>query len=161
MSERIVRRFLADLHPPLGKPGGPCKVVQRIDDEVRNPNLKRQLIQDVMHGESLTNPEASQVYDSDREMTGNKLIKRIEIGPHGQYRMDLRGVTIEDIKDALNEYTARLPKSAQIEQERETEIVSKSGLLVVFVLRGNIAKIITTYWRGVPDPKVPTSGCSV
>jgi len=48
---RVAARYLrADLQPPLGDPGGPCQVIQRIEEEVPNPNLREHLIDEVEEG---------------------------------------------------------------------------------------------------------------
>ena len=85
----------ADLSPPLGFPGGPCHVVQRIDEEVRNPRMRDTLTDKVEHGEKLTNPEAAKVYSIETDRGGG-LFKTIKITPpvqrgllsdFGQYRL--------------------------------------------------------------------------
>ena len=88
----------ADLHPALGYPGGPCHVVERIDEEVRQPRLRDHLSDKVQRGDKLTNPEASKVYDVLAERGPGGLVKKIVITPHAQYRMDQRGVTVNDLR---------------------------------------------------------------
>lgn len=75
----------ADLQPPLGYPGGPCYVVQRILEEVEEPKLQAELIDDIQKGKELSNPAASKVYDLETER-GVGPIKQMVIGPHAQYR---------------------------------------------------------------------------
>lgn len=175
ISLRVAARFLrADLSPPLGEPGGPCQVIQRIRNEVSSPELQRKLIQEVSKGDDLSNPEAAKVYDMDQE-SGNQLIRRIMIGPHAQYRMDLRGITVEDVQRTLETFAKVLndwksQKSFQYTKHTtalmygdEIEFTDpKSKLKVVFAMKGkDSAQIITTYWIGVRDPKVPSGGCPV
>lgn len=161
---------LADLTPPLGYPGGPCYVVQRIDQEIREPRLKDHLIDEVESGHSLTNPEAAKVYDLEAE-PGVGIAKRILIGPHAQYRMDLRQITVPQIRATLKTYSKLLndwksqksPKyQAWARGEKILFTEPRLGLTIVFAPAGrDTLKLITTYWEGEPDPKPPGVGCEV
>src|SRR5271154_1054484 len=101
-AHRVVARFLerADLEPPLGYPGGPCYVVDRIEKEIRNPTLRENLEQTVEHGEKVRNPDASKIYAPDSE-TGVGNLDKIVLVPHAQYRMDLRGITVPAVRAAI------------------------------------------------------------
>ena len=90
----------SDLHPPLGNPGGPCQVIERIERNIRSPRLKDDLVEDVNTGEDLSNQDTSKVYPILHEH-GVGSIKQVEITSHGQYRMDLRGITVEDVRHAI------------------------------------------------------------
>lgn len=156
----------ADLNPPLGRPGGPCHIVRRIDDEVKSPRLKEVLINKIEEGESLSNPEAAKVYDLDVEKARG-FVKRLYMGPHSQYRMDLRGVTVRDVKDAIEELgklyhaaskAGNLQKLQPFEAFRKgekLEYVTSRGLKVVLVAEGEGARLVTTFWKGRPDPVAP------
>jgi hypothetical protein len=147
-------------------------VVRRIRDEVSSPALQQRLIDEVEHGEDLSNPEASKVYQLDRE-PGVGFIKQIMIGPHAQYRMDLRSVTIDDLRSALAAFNKQLElhrdKNPRLHTQLTTKLTygdeirfeSPASLTVVFSMKGAAAMIITTFWRGVPDPKIPSGGCPI
>ena len=156
--------FRADLNPPLGRPGGPCQVVRRIDQTIRPP-LKNTLTDKVEEGADLSNAEAGRVYDLEAEKTRG-LVSRLFISPHAQYRMDLRGVTVKDLREALLEagqhyHAARkhgVPSPlGGLFQGRSVQFVSSKGLLLVLAPKGEDAKLITTYWKGRPDPSPPGS----
>ena len=83
----------ADLHPPLGKPGGPNHLIQRIVTEVDDQPTEDRLVREVEHGKDLSNEEAAKVYPLGSE-PGVGVIRNILIGPHAEYRMDLRSVKI-------------------------------------------------------------------
>lgn len=58
----------ADLYPPLGVKGGPCKVVDRILSNVQNVRDQEALIRDVENNRDLTNAQAAIIYPKpDRE----------------------------------------------------------------------------------------------
>jgi hypothetical protein len=167
------RQRRSDLTPALGYPGGPCHVVQRIESEIKSPALRTQLIHEVEDGGSLSNPEAAKVYDLEQER-GAGIAQRLVIGPHAQYRMDLRGVTVPQIRAAiftfsklLNDwksqrspqygYYMKLLAAAQTINFTEPRL----GLTIVFKAEGQgTIKIVTTYWQGDPDPEPPLHGCS-
>ena len=178
-ARRIIARFLAlgtrqaDLSPPLGDPGGPCHVTRRIRDEVSNPALRDKMIQEVEHGQALSNQEAAKVYDLDLEI-GAGLAKKLEISAHAQYRMDLRSVTVEDVKQTLARFTKSLetlrsksPKehgalTTKLIYGDEIEFIEpQTKLKLVFRMKGLTAVIITAFWNGKPDPIAPRSGCPI
>lgn len=157
----------SDLAPPLGRPGGPCHVVRRIDEEVPNPKLKDHLVDKVEGGESLSNSEAAKVYDVEVERARG-IVKKIYIGPHAQYRMDLRGVTVGDVQKAVDElgkqfYTDRksgdprkmLKYEDFVKRGQPLEFVTKQNLKIVLAPHADGAKLVTTFWKGRPDPKSP------
>ncbi len=168
---RVAARFTADLSPPLGKPGGPCQVVQRIDKTVKNPAEKQNLIEDIESGESLSNPDAAKVYRIETE-AGSGIIGKILITSHAQYRMDLRSITVEDVKKSLAGFGTQLASWQQqgskafthfagmLERGEKVEWVDpRSKLDVVFQLvSGDTVRLITTYWKGVKDP-APSGDC--
>lgn len=162
----------ADLSPPLGLYGGPCLVVERIEGEVRNPKLKHDLSEKVENGHKLTNSEAAKVYTVESERGGG-LFRHIRITPHAQYRMDQRGITVGDVRVALNHFSKKLNDwksqgsydytlAARAIQGRETYewIDEKLGdLVVVFTGYGRgVLDIVTVYWKGIPDPRPATCG---
>lgn len=173
----LVREALrreADLEPPLGYPGGPCHVVRRIDDEVRNDRLKNKLVDMVEKNRKLTNPDAAKIYDLEAER-GVGIAKKILIGPHAQYRMDLRQVMVPQVRATLKTFSKLLndwksqksPKyefyAKPLSQGQPVSFTEpKLRLTIVFVpvSKGTI-KLITAYWEGEPDPKSPGAGCEI
>lgn len=161
----------ADLTPPLGWKGGPCKVVERIENTVRDPRVRHDLAEKVEHGQKLTNPEAAKVYPFENEKGGG-MFRSIRISPHAQYRMDQRAITVGDIRVALMNFSRQLnnwrsQKSWEWQQfERDTQrgepiewVDKKLGdLKVVFRNERGTAVIISTFWQGVPDPRPEACG---
>lgn len=162
----------SDLKPPLGYPGGPCHVVRRIDREIDNPRVKDRLVNEVEKGKSLSNPEAAKVYDLEVEKGPRGPFHKLLIGPHSQYRMDLRGVQVPAVRGAIQDFLKNLNdwKSRQDwEFDHYSEMISRgepiewldkrTGLFVVFVRQGRSdVKLITTYWKGESDPTGPGLG---
>lgn len=166
MASTVAGRYLeADLSPPLG--GGPCRVVERIEDMVRDPKLREKMIDDVEQGHSLANEESKRVYPFSRER--GSFFKTFTLVPHAAYRMDWRGVTVKDVEAALNSFAAHmkgLKEKRDPAYERtltQSEIAwvdPKTKLQVVFgVSREGEVKVISAYWKGQPDPK-PTA-CNI
>lgn len=166
VADRHMRR--ADTDPPLGWPGGPCDVIDRIRSNVRDPRLREDLVDDVEFGEDLTNPEAARVY-------GPNLVernvqtplpfrvheRRLLIGAHAQYRMDLRGITVPMVraaiaawaKDWARERSMKSPIARRWEEdmargEGVRYIDRRTGVTVVFDMVGSDAiKVITVFWN--------------
>lgn len=175
MRRSVAAKYLArkaDLTPALGWPGGPCHVIDRIEQEVRQPALRESLIDDLEAGESLTNPEAAKVYTPEVEAgPANTKVKKIIITPHAQYRMDLRGITVPMIRATLDSffkayavekgkksYLATQWEEDFMRQESITWVDKRLGLLIAFVFEKDTARIITTYWKGESDPRPPGEG---
>jgi hypothetical protein len=161
---RIARNWLrqkvADLNPPLGHPGGTCHVVDRIIEEIRNPRLEQELVEEVQRGQELSNPEARQVYDPERERGAWKY--KLLLTPHAQYRMDLRGISVPEIRAALDSFfrvmnderskgdTAkwdRFNRGLKVEWHDK-----RTNTFFVFTGGHNEVTVITTYKPGEPDP---------
>jgi len=161
----------ADLSPPLGWKGGPCKVVERIEQMVRNPGLRENLAEKVEHGTKLTNPEAQKVYTIEKDRGGG-IFKAIKITPHAQYRMDQRAITVGDIRVALMNYSRQLNdwksrdswewKQFTMDSMRGEPIewndTKLGGLRVIFVNDRSTAVIVSTYFVGESDPRPETCG---
>lgn len=166
----------ADLQPPLGWPGGLCHTVERIQEEVTDPRLEDQLTEKVERGVELTNPEAAKVYEIETEQGVSSTFSRLRIGPHAQYRMDLRGVTVGDVRVSLKHFLKQMgdwKSRGDWQYNRNVESLQRSepvewldkklgDLVVIFSAEGPGAiKLITTYWKGLPDPKGPAESCPV
>lgn len=173
-SQRVADRYLqSDLAPPLGFPGGPCHVVRRIMEEVQNPRLRDELIEDVERGMKLDNSEASKVYDLEVEKgVGN--FKKMAILPHAQYRMDQRGITVTELRLALtsflNAFGTEKSRQSYLGKKWAHELHRRQPLnwtdpriklTIVFAAASeNSIRVITTYWENQADPRpVNPGGC--
>ena len=171
---RIVARFLrqADLNPPLGYPGGPCHVIERIHEDVRNPKVQDHLIEEIEHNDSLSNQDASRIYRLEQER-GVGVAKRLSISAHAQYRMDLRGVTVPAVRAALASYSKRYfqlksqqgPAFQSMDRDLRARqpvrwVDPRLGLTIVFVLEGDQAALVTTFWTGESEPETRPGECS-
>lgn len=156
---------VADLNPPLGKPSGPCQVVRRIEKNVQNPALKEHLIEEVEQGEDLSNPDASKVYTPIVE-GGAGMIRTIRITSHGQYRMDLRGITVLNVQKAVGSLMAQVEKwkkenspklrdfMTNLAMGGKIEWVNPHDNLKVVLQpsgRGEVT-LVSCFWKGIPDP---------
>lgn len=173
---RVAAKHLlrADLRPPLGFPGGPCHVVHRIHEEIRNPKLRDELIEDVERGLKLDNSAAAKVYGLEKERGGGRF-KQMSIVAHAQYRMDQRGITVPEIRLALGSFSKAWMNSRSrqgYEAKRWEEDMARGQpiswtdpqirLTLVFIAQKDTARIVTTYWEGQPDPRPGGAGsCSV
>ena len=155
----------ADLSPPLGLNGGPCKVVDRINRAIRNPALREKLTDDAETGD-LSNPDARKVYPLTTESGSG--FKSFTILPHAQFRMDYRSVTVKDVEAALNSfivYAQGLQKvnpdqyEALLSQEKIEWVDPKTRLKVVFATDAGRIEIVTVFWKGRQDP--PPTVCEV
>lgn len=163
----------ADLSPPLGYPGGPCHVIERIHNEVPNPRLRDRLVDEIEDGESLSNPDASKVYHVEQERgIPGKFLSKIVITAHAQYRMDLRGITVPEVRTALaafrKEYFDEKSKKSPTFKRWEADLAwregiryyAPSGLVVVFEAVKDEAHIITVFWEhGDPPYYVDETEC--
>lgn len=166
-ASRVARSYLADLDPALGLGSGSCFVINRIENEVRQPREKERLIDQVESGESLSNPDASKVYDIEME-SGVGRFKKLVLTAHAQYRMDLRGVSVPEVRAALSTFLKawgdEKSRKSPIWQRWESDMArnetiewkdTRLGVTVVFKVQGDGAVLVTT-WTDRPDPK-PTS----
>lgn len=162
---RVTTAFLrkADLQPPLGRPGGPCHVVKRIDQNVQAPAIKEDLIDDVEVGNDLSNPEAQVVYSLEVEKGGGGW-KQMAITPHAQYRMDLRGIGVGQVQKALSNLWTQMVRDPAL--KADVEYADRGfrwddrqlRLSVVVVSKGSVATIVTAYPTGGSDPRPPGEG---
>jgi len=161
---RLAFLVLADLVPPLGYPGGPGHVVERIEGEVRDPRTRNRLREKVQEGEALANPEAAQVYDLEVERGPGSVFKRLEITAHAQYRMDLRGITVPEVRLVLGRFLRLMSDwksrgdwqfdhyARLLRDDAVNWTDPKLGLTVVFAQAGRESvRLVTAYWKGEPD----------
>ena len=156
----------------LGYPAGICQVVDRIDDNIKNEDLEKDLISKVEKAEDLDNQEALLVYPRILEtpIENNKLYNLIELSSHAQYRMDLRGVTVGDIKVALKHFVKKFynEKSQNTAQyivwekaiQRGTDMVfldtRLGNLFLSFVILKGKVVIKTCYFKDENNPRPKT-----
>ena len=160
VADQWLRWKVADLSPPLGHPGGRCHVVERIVEEIRNPRLETQLVEEVQSGKDLSNPEARKVYDAERERGAWKY--KLLLTPHAQYRMDLRGISVPEIRAALDSFFRTMntersqghtEKWDRFNRGLKIEWLDKrTNTFFVFTGGRNEVTVITTYKPGEPDP---------
>lgn len=150
---RLLRK-MADLVPPLGYPGGTYHVVRRIRDELPDGRLEDTLVNLVERGDDLPNSAASTVYAPERERGPWKY--RLVITSHAQYRMDLRGVTVPEIRAVLDRFfrTVNLERSRGTSPQWDkftagakiTWVDDRLGITVVFMKTSEKEiTIVTTY----------------
>lgn len=154
----------ADLVPPLGIRGGPCKVVERIMDKIPRPGQRDRMISNAEVG-ALSNADARKVYPVLTEHGSG--FKTFVIRPHAQYRMDYRSIPVRAVASALDSYLrwlmdlrANSPAEYQDlreQNERATWIDPKSKLKIVMDFSQGEVEIITAYWKGREDP--PPMSC--
>ena len=156
------RQKEGDLSPPLGYPGGACHLMDRIQDTVKNPGKREDLIQKVEDGDKITNSEAHLIYDYELERGArNTRFQAVVMTPHAQYRMDQRGITVGDLLHVLMQFHKQWAKEKsrnstryqdwESKIQRGTELeYSASGLTVVFevaTFKGRLAANIITAWE--------------
>ena len=130
---------------------------------------------EVERGKALSNPEASKVYRLEVDRGPGGLFKKVEITAHGQFRMDLRGITVPEVRLALasflkvfndarsrQDYQAKLWEMELKRGEKIDWLDPKLGLFLAFVASGpGTVRIITAYWKGQKDPPPPKGHCKV
>lgn len=170
LAAQVLAKFLrqSDLEPPLGYPGGPCQVVDRIEKEVHSPALRDNLEYTVEHGDKIQNPDAAKIYNLEKER-GVGRIERIVISPHAQYRMDLRSITVPAVRAAIKSFLKALADWKAQKHPMHSRVMDdwahgtnfewvdpKLGLSVVVRPNGPSSLfLVTTYWKGESDPRPP------
>jgi hypothetical protein len=158
----------ADLMPALGLPSeaGRCYLVRRINENVRNPQLREQLIREVEEGgKEFDGRDEKKVYKVHREKSSEG--KAMLLLPHAQRRMDERGITVMDLRLALQnwekwfnrEKSMQSPTARRIENDMayaEPLVWEDKKLRLTVVFKRDAKRnyaVITTYWTGLPDPR--------
>lgn len=163
---KVALRYLkkADLNPPLGYGSGVCNVVQRVEKRVHNPRVEDQLVQMVEHGRDIPNSVAAKVYPRIRVKGAWKF--NFILSSHTQYRMDLREVTLPEIRSAIDRYFRQMNQARSRGDTQEwmlfdsgvKRIIEDSrlrNLTVVFNREGKDILIQTAYRKGERDPRGP------
>jgi hypothetical protein len=140
--------------------------MDRIHEEISNPKLRDELVDKVEDGTDLANSDAAKIYSLEVDRgPANTKFKRLEITRHAQYRMDLRGVTVPEVRLALMQFynawnkerSTKSPKAQRWESDMIRDGVKWTspslGLTVVFTLAGDTVRLLTAYWEGAPNPK--------
>jgi len=155
----------ADLNPPLGSPGGPCRVIQRIQDKVNNPGVRERLTQDVERGRSLGNPQAGRAYKINKEPVQAGSFDKVVIGPHAGYRMDFRTITVPVILKGVRNFVKADEYEVHETLARGKPVrwddPSMRLTLVLVKVGPKTLKVVTSYWTGKKDPPAPGDTCSV
>lgn len=158
-----------------GIPGGPCQVIDMIEEARIPAKEKDDLKTDVYKGRDLDNAGASKVYDHDTINLPGKLIRRAILTNHMQYRMDLRAVTADAVTGAFIEFERwwnykkqNQNKISREDQEILQNLVSgdpvrftaqRMRLVIVFqVDRNKDARLLSTWWQGKKNPPPPKPG---
>lgn len=172
-AQRVADAYLrkADLDPPLGHPGGPCQVIDRVREQVRAPRTQQQIVDEVEEGRDLENSEAARVYHPLVERGPEGPFKRLLVESHIQYRMDLRQITLPAVRAALSSFVkhysdlkSRGPTYVRSLEEdmMHGEVFNwtdpRLGLTVVFRVQGKDLVLITSYWKNDPNPAAPGDG---
>jgi hypothetical protein len=147
-------------------------VIERIlQDAPRAPELADKM----RSGDGLDSPDQRRVYRPEQEQGPGGPIDTVLITPHAEYRMDLRGVTVPEVRLGLRNFLKQL-RDWKSQKAWEYDHVSKlferadnykwtdpqTGLVVVFAPEHSVnmdmkpldmgrVVVITTYWEGVPD----------
>ena len=172
---RVASRYLqADLDPPLGYPGGACRVIDRIKREVSDKRLQEELIEDIEKGFKLDNAEAAKIYDIEQER-GVGRFKQIILSAHAQYRMDQREINVPLVRRALtafikdwgDEKSRRSPLWQRWEQvmsygEALEYLDKHTGVFIIFKVQRDVVVLITTYYKNESDPSpMPEESCQL
>jgi hypothetical protein len=159
----------------LGRPGGPCHVIEHIEKTPLPPRVKNDLVYDVHKGEDLDNSEASKLYDETEIKLGGFFFQTLVLTNHAQYRMDLRSVTVDQVKMALEEFEKWLShRRTRPELLKGADRVLIEDLvhgnpvkfeanrtrltLVVTMRRAKEVRLVSAWWTGKPNPKPPRPG---
>jgi hypothetical protein len=103
---------------------------------------------------------------------GVGFISSIKITSHAQYRMDLRGITVEDVQKAVGTLASAVERWKADGSPKAREFLTKfamgdkiewlvtaTNLKVILqpTGKGTVA-LVSAFWKGKPDP-VPVSVC--
>lgn len=166
-----------DLSPPLGYPGGPCHVVQRIAHSKLSAKEKEKLADEVEDGEDLTNQEASKIYPLEVEklLAGTAFgLKELVISAHAAYRLDLRGITVPQIRVVIQAFAqewSKLKSQNHPTAQRWEQAIAygepieyhekKQNIFVVFTINNKSVKLVTAYYKGESEEEAPVGGCKL
>lgn len=187
MTRRLAKRFLIEKQNlklatapwMLGVPGGPCHIIRDLQESDLAPEIKEELIREVEQGSKLDNDDANLLYPQRTIRAEAELFKTIWLSSHAQYRMNLRGITVNEIQNCFDEfnrwYNARIRNKSQDEiktrHKRMMEDLAKgdttlfstrSGVTIVFAIdpRREQVRLVSCWWTSDPNPpKVNPGEC--
>ena len=150
--KRLVLRYLMGSvpHPALGHPGGSCYLQRRIRDKVRNEKVQDYLIDKHQNGLPWRDVEEDAVYPRPLDIgpVGQTFVK-VEIVSHAQRRMDLRSVTIPEVKAGLREFLTEMNDQKRSGDSRlEKQLTSREDIRWVGSKLGFWMKGLK-HWEGV------------
>lgn len=172
----VERAIFASDHPKkgreLGRPAGPCKIIQNIRDADLPEHIKKELKDEVYQGEDLDNEDAAKIYDYRTFRYNHGLFDQVELSKHSKYRMDFRGVTEDDVQDAFGEFerwfqhrkrnmhdlsNADMQKLIDLRDGRTVKFeADKKGLTLIFkAVSRNKVRLVSVWWTGHDDPSPP------
>ena len=165
---RRVADLEADLAPPLGTPGGVDYTQRRIEEAIEDVRLESEMVETLHRGESISNSDARLVYGFDdcNPLTEVTIFKGFCTSSHGQYRMDQRGISVRKLKEYFFNLEKYMEKNRDVTSAQSLilNVMSRRGgvvkwsdpfnnnLTVVFERQGDIAKIVTAYYKDKEDP---------
>ena len=127
---RLSLRY-ADLNPSLGYPGGSCQVQERVRDRVRSERVQDYLIEKHQNEQKFDRKEEDAVYPDDLSIgKAGFIFPDIVLRSHAQHRMDLRGVTVKDIKEAfywMNETIGDSRRRGVFDSPLERDLLDSMG----------------------------------
>lgn len=159
----------ADLYPPLGTKGGPCKVVDRILSNVQSARDQEALIQDVERNRDLTNAQAAIIYRNPDVERGAPPFSPLRITSHAQYRMDLRGITVAEVQKSMLRFR---DVAARARAEGNTRWMDQfrrnprfddpvGHISLVIAPQGDSLNVVSVYpYPYTPNPTAVPDGCS-
>lgn len=161
--DAVARNHIARYTMPFGYPGGPCHVVNRIEEQVRSPGTQKLLSDRVDNTGQLNKSDERRVY-RDPVVVRTKRNHTI-IVPHALYRMDLRGITQIEVMKALKNFNTSntvMKKRWQQNPRQELRWTDPSGLVIGFTgAGGKDLKVITVFNENEPDPSPPHGECAI
>lgn len=158
---------------PLGIPGGPCHIIRNIEEERLPDSVKEELVEAIERGQPLDRADESLLYDPKRIPVRVDLLRSLTLSGHAQFRMDLRGITVPEVKRALEEFERwynHRTATGRIDAEAERILhdmalgrpvkfeARKTGLTIVFTVRRGEGILVSTWWTGEPNPPRPRPG---
>jgi len=142
--------------------------MERIRDGVPNPRLQEDLVDSVEQGQDLSNPQAAKIYDQivTPGVPGTPTSKII-LTNHAQYRMDLRGITIPQVRASLRNFWKALAREKSMKtplyKEWESAMAWGEGIRwvdpkyefsLVFESRKDTVVVVTLFWTKFTKPPV-------
>jgi len=168
----LIHKLAKDLNPNLGlfTVDGPCLLLDRARQEV-NPKYQELIEIDLADDGKLDKKYEQMIYDP--LIVKGPANTDIEFVEHAQARMDYRNISIPLIRSSLqnfmkfyhdaksrNDFTYKKLEEDLMRSNPITWVDKKLGLTTSFKRYGKSKfVVITTFWTGESDPKIPPGGC--